>query len=110
MPATRTLTTPGWPHDATPEELYAEAHANDRPHYHVWNQYADEPAATCTTLKEALRAAAAEARTWRYDIGAHVAGNARDGYTIQWERDSMGSWGLWIDTCTEPACLDPDNY
>ena len=89
----------GWPYDATPEEMEAERIAQTPRHYHVWNQYGDEPIATTTSLKEANKAAAEEARVWRDDIGAHVTGNAREGYTIQWERDSMGSWILYTSEC-----------
>jgi hypothetical protein len=100
-------TQTGWPHDATPEELYAEAHANDKPHYHVWSQYGDEPVATCTTLTEARKAIVVEANLWRHELHAHVTGSARSGqYTIKWSKDSYGSWGLWIDTCDNPECLE----
>jgi hypothetical protein len=86
-------------------------HANDKPHYHIWNEYGDGPMLIATTLTQARRYLIDEADVWRYDIGAYVKGNAKQGYyTIQWEKDSMGSWGLWIETCDEPACLDESTW
>ena len=79
-------------------------------HYHVWNQDNDEPAATTTSYREAKRAAAEEARVWRHDIGAYVRGSAAAGYTIQWDKDGIGGWSLWIADCANPECLNDDQH
>jgi hypothetical protein len=93
----------GWPHDATPEELYAEAHANDAPHYHVvafingcLNDYDSGPFYYLENAREDLRNYL-EYGGMQPDQEIVPAGT---------DRYTNGPYIIKIEECTEPECTE----
>lgn len=78
-------------------------------HYHILNNQCDpDTLPTYDTLTEARRAIVEEANVFRHDLQCHVTGSARDGYTIQWDKESYGFWRVYVAPCTESACMTED--
>ena len=80
-------------------------------HYHVITSFPGclpEANYVFDTLKEAKRYIINEANDYRY-AGYCVNGSSKDGYWVQYDKDSMGGFTLTIERCNDSQCKENED-